>query len=66
MKLYYDIEFLDILEPEKGMGWHANVKPADHPVSKFEFDFIVGKLVNLWNVCYCVLAYSACIKLADT
>lgn len=23
-------------------GWRAAVSPADHPVSKFEFDFIIG------------------------
>ena len=43
VRLYYDVEFLDVLEPENGIGWHAKVKPGDHPVSKFEFDFIVGK-----------------------
>ena len=37
------MEFLDVLEPDNGFGWRASVKPGDHPVSKFEFDFIVGK-----------------------
>ena len=45
VNLYYNLEFLDILEPEEngGVGWHASVNTKDHPISKFEFDFIVGK-----------------------
>ena len=43
--LHYNLEFLDILEPEEndGLGWHAAVNPKDHPVNKFEFNFVVGK-----------------------
>ena len=42
VKIYTGIEFLEILEPNDQIGWHASVDPEDHPVSQFEFDFIVG------------------------
>ena len=44
VKVYSKVEFLEILEPDDQIGWHASVEPEDHPVSQFEFDFIVGKL----------------------
>lgn len=43
VQVYTDVEFLDVLEPEKGIGWRASVKPDSHPVSTCEFNFIVGK-----------------------
>ena len=43
VKIYPRVEFLEILEPNDQIGWHASVEPEDHPVSQFEFDFIVGK-----------------------
>ena len=51
VKLYYNVEFLDILEPSGRAGWRASVKPGDHSVSKYEFDFIVGKLSVSINMC---------------
>ena len=52
VKLYYNVEFLDVLEPDSRTGWHASVKPADHSVSKYEFDFIVGKVFVLLHSAY--------------
>ena len=43
------MEFLEILEPNEEIGWHASVFPEDHPISQFEFDFIVGKLYHVWS-----------------
>ncbi|KAJ8412867.1 hypothetical protein AAFF_G00104490 [Aldrovandia affinis] len=41
------VEFVKLLEPDEdqekqGPGWRAEVRPADHPVSHFEFDVVVG------------------------
>ena len=49
VKIHYGVEFLEILEPNEEIGWHASVFPEDHPISLFEFDFIVGKLCHIWS-----------------
>ena len=49
VQIYTNVEFVDVLEPEKGIGWRASVKPESHQVSKCEFDFIVGKLFGYQN-----------------
>ena len=54
VKIYTGIEFLEILEPNDQIGWHASVDPEDHPVSQFEFDFIVGTYVTTDTGCVCV------------
>ena len=36
------ISLVDLSEPDdKGKKWTANVKPSDHPVSKFEFNMVI-------------------------
>ena len=60
VKIYSGIEFLEILEPNEQIGWHASVDPEDHPVSEFEFDFIVGKLHCTITVEICCIMYIAC------
>ncbi|XP_034046599.1 F-actin-monooxygenase MICAL2 isoform X4 [Thalassophryne amazonica] len=47
VEFHINVEFVDLLEPpedqeNQGLGWRAEVRPADHPVANFEFDVIVG------------------------
>ncbi|KAM6943092.1 F-actin-monooxygenase MICAL2 isoform 2-T2 [Xenentodon cancila] len=47
VEFHINVEFLRLLEPpedqeNEGVGWRASIRPADHPVSNFEFDVIVG------------------------
>ena len=49
VKIYHGVEFLEILEPNEQIGWHAKVEPEDHAVSQFQFDFIVGKWLSIFS-----------------
>uniref|UniRef100_A0A8C4RVG9 F-actin monooxygenase n=1 Tax=Erpetoichthys calabaricus TaxID=27687 RepID=A0A8C4RVG9_ERPCA len=45
VEFHVNVEFIKLLEPShdnQGMGWRAEVCPADHPVASFDFDVIVG------------------------
>ncbi|XP_039605897.1 F-actin-monooxygenase MICAL2-like isoform X4 [Polypterus senegalus] len=45
VEFHMNVEFIKLLEPaqdNQGMGWRAEVCPADHPVANFDFDVIVG------------------------
>lgn len=47
VEVHFNVEFAKLLEPPEdqgtdGLGWRAEVRPADHPVSDYEFDVIIG------------------------
>ncbi|KAJ8252036.1 hypothetical protein COCON_G00213480 [Conger conger] len=47
VEVHVNVEFVKLLEPpedqeNEGPGWRAEVRPADHPVSEFDFDVVVG------------------------
>ncbi|XP_055069960.2 F-actin-monooxygenase mical2b isoform X6 [Misgurnus anguillicaudatus] len=47
VEFHINVEFVKLLEPpvdqeNKGPGWRAEIRPADHPVADFDFDVIVG------------------------
>ncbi|XP_043083949.1 protein-methionine sulfoxide oxidase mical2b isoform X11 [Puntigrus tetrazona] len=47
VEVHVNVEFAKLLEPPEdqctdGSGWRAEVRPADHPVSDYEFDVIIG------------------------
>ncbi|KAJ8247531.1 hypothetical protein GJAV_G00247440 [Gymnothorax javanicus] len=46
VEVHVGVEFIKLLEPEdqenQGPGWRAAVRPADHPISNFDFDVVVG------------------------
>ncbi|KAJ8248875.1 hypothetical protein GJAV_G00228710 [Gymnothorax javanicus] len=47
VEVHVNVEFVRLLEPpedqeNEGPGWRAEVRPADHPVSDFDFDVVVG------------------------
>ncbi|KAG7473708.1 hypothetical protein MATL_G00098760 [Megalops atlanticus] len=47
VEVHVNIEFIKLLEPpedqeNEGPGWRAEILPADHPVSNFDFDVVVG------------------------
>ncbi|KAG5849143.1 hypothetical protein ANANG_G00106870 [Anguilla anguilla] len=46
VEVHVGVEFVKLLEPEdqenQGPGWRAAVRPADHPISDFDFDVVVG------------------------
>ena len=50
MQVYTGVKFLELLEPEDEMGWHAKLLPEDHEARHFSFDVVIGasgKSVNL-------------------
>ncbi|KAM3842220.1 F-actin-monooxygenase mical2b-like, partial [Diretmus argenteus] len=47
IEIHVNVEFVDLREPpeeqhDDGPGWRAEIRPADHPVSEFEFDVVIG------------------------
>ncbi|KAJ8340219.1 hypothetical protein SKAU_G00348520 [Synaphobranchus kaupii] len=46
VEVHVGVEFVKLLEPEdqenQGPGWRAAVRPADHPISDFDFDVVLG------------------------
>ncbi|KAG7468511.1 hypothetical protein MATL_G00143820 [Megalops atlanticus] len=47
VEVHVGVEFVKLLEPpedqeNEGPGWRAELRPADHPISEFDFDVIVG------------------------
>ncbi|KAJ8344288.1 hypothetical protein SKAU_G00316170 [Synaphobranchus kaupii] len=47
VEVHVNVEFVKLLEPpedqeNEGAGWRAEVRPADRPVSDFDFDVVVG------------------------
>ncbi|XP_050955628.1 F-actin-monooxygenase mical2b isoform X4 [Labeo rohita] len=47
VEVHVSVEFIKLLEPPEdqgtdGPGWRAEVRPADHPVSNYDFDVIIG------------------------
>uniref|UniRef100_A0A8C6SPL6 F-actin monooxygenase n=1 Tax=Neogobius melanostomus TaxID=47308 RepID=A0A8C6SPL6_9GOBI len=47
VEFHINTEFVKLLEPpedqeNKGIGWRAAIRPADHPVANFDFDVVVG------------------------
>ncbi|RXM36392.1 Protein-methionine sulfoxide oxidase MICAL2 [Acipenser ruthenus] len=47
VEFHVNVEFVKLLEPpedqeNQGIGWRAEIRPMDHPVSDFEFDVVVG------------------------
>uniref|UniRef100_A0A3B3HX25 Uncharacterized protein n=1 Tax=Oryzias latipes TaxID=8090 RepID=A0A3B3HX25_ORYLA len=44
VEIHVNVEFVKLLEPpeEQSPGWRAEVRPASHPVSNFDFDVVIG------------------------
>ncbi|XP_073798348.1 F-actin-monooxygenase mical2b isoform X8 [Danio rerio] len=47
VEVHVNVEFVKLLEPPEdqstdGQGWRAEIRPADNPVSDYEFDVIIG------------------------
>ncbi|KAM9767759.1 F-actin-monooxygenase MICAL2 isoform 5-T7 [Dama dama] len=47
VEIHVNVEFVKVLEPPEDqenqkIGWRAEFLPADHPLSEFEFDVIIG------------------------
>ncbi|XP_051545602.1 F-actin-monooxygenase mical2b isoform X4 [Myxocyprinus asiaticus] len=47
VEVHINVEFVKLLEPPEdqgtnGPGWRAEIRPADHPISDYEFDVIIG------------------------
>lgn len=42
VEVHEGISFNNILEPSDGCGWRADIAPADHAVSHYEFNVLVG------------------------
>ncbi|XP_012930093.1 F-actin-methionine sulfoxide oxidase MICAL2 isoform X7 [Heterocephalus glaber] len=47
VEIHVNVEFVKVLEPPEDqenqkIGWRAELLPADHPLSEFEFDVIIG------------------------
>ena len=43
VEVFENCGFEDLVEPEDiEIGWKAKVSPADHPVSQYEFDVLIG------------------------
>ncbi|KAL7885421.1 hypothetical protein AOLI_G00057160 [Acnodon oligacanthus] len=47
VELHVNVEFLSLLEPSEeqgsdGLGWRAEIRPASHPISDYEFDVLIG------------------------
>ncbi|XP_014346914.1 F-actin-monooxygenase MICAL2 isoform X3 [Latimeria chalumnae] len=47
VEIHVNVEFVKLLEPPEDrenqrIGWRVEVRPADHPVSEFEFGVIIG------------------------
>lgn len=42
VEVHDGISFIKVLEPNDGCGWRAEVSPADHAVSHYEFNVLVG------------------------
>ncbi|XP_026094703.1 protein-methionine sulfoxide oxidase mical2b-like isoform X1 [Carassius auratus] len=47
VEVHVSVEFIKLLEPPEGQGtdgpgWRAEVRPADHPISGYDFDVIIG------------------------
>lgn len=47
VEIHVNVEFVKVLEPPEDqenqkIGWRADFLPADHPLSDFEFDVIIG------------------------
>lgn len=42
VEVHESISFNKIIEPKDGCGWRAEISPADHAVSHYEFSVLVG------------------------
>uniref|UniRef100_A0A671M002 F-actin monooxygenase n=1 Tax=Sinocyclocheilus anshuiensis TaxID=1608454 RepID=A0A671M002_9TELE len=47
VEVHVNVEFAKLLEPPEdqgtdGPGWRVEVRPADHPISDYEYDVIIG------------------------
>uniref|UniRef100_A0AAY4DCJ7 F-actin monooxygenase n=1 Tax=Denticeps clupeoides TaxID=299321 RepID=A0AAY4DCJ7_9TELE len=47
VEVHVNVEFIKLLEPpedqpNEGPGWRAEIRPAGHPISDFDFDVVVG------------------------
>ncbi|XP_044752612.1 F-actin-monooxygenase Mical isoform X2 [Coccinella septempunctata] len=44
VEIHTEVSFESLVEPsqDEKIGWRAQVKPSDHPVSQYEFDVIIG------------------------
>ncbi|KAL4622735.1 protein-methionine sulfoxide oxidase MICAL2-like [Arapaima gigas] len=47
VEVHVNVEFVKLLEPPEDQGrnrcgWRAEIRPADHPVSNFDFDVMIG------------------------
>lgn len=47
VEIHVNVEFVKVLEPPEDqenqkVGWRAEFLPADHSLSEFEFDVIIG------------------------
>ncbi|XP_072290484.1 F-actin-monooxygenase mical2b isoform X4 [Eucyclogobius newberryi] len=47
IEIHVNVEFVKLLEPpeeqtDDSPGWRAEVRPATHPVSEFDFDVVIG------------------------
>ena len=42
VKIYFKVEFVKILEPGGGRGWHAEFNPSNHEINRRDFKVLVG------------------------
>ncbi len=42
VKFYFQVEFVKILEPGNGRGWHAEFLPQNHEINRKDFTVLVG------------------------
>lgn len=43
VEVFANVAFEDLIEPtDSETGWKARVTPADHPLSQYEFDVLIG------------------------
>ncbi len=40
--MYPNVEFLQVLEPDDDLGWHASLNPPEHFLNGYEFNVLVG------------------------
>ena len=42
VKIYFQVEFVKILEPSDGRGWHGEFLPMNHEINQKDFTVLVG------------------------
>uniref|UniRef100_A0A8C7R5D4 F-actin monooxygenase n=1 Tax=Oncorhynchus mykiss TaxID=8022 RepID=A0A8C7R5D4_ONCMY len=47
VEVHVNVEFVKLLEPldnqeNEGLGWRAEIRPSNHPLTDYEFDVVIG------------------------